>query len=101
MVKLASSLIYSKGGELLKSDSKLKLGKLSKSEHNLRNQSTILRPELTFTIHKKSEHDLEKSEHDFTQKHKNKTYFYGPDFVQIYEGCFYYKCKPCIRWLCV
>ena len=33
----------------------------------------------------------------FAQKHKNKTYFYRPDFVPIYEGCFYYKYRPCIR----
>jgi len=66
---------------MLKSDSKLKFGNLSKSDHDLRNRSTILRPELTLSIRKKSEHDLTKLEHDFAQKHKNKTYFYGPDFV--------------------
>jgi len=64
--------------------------KLSKSEYNLRNRSMIFGVELTLSIRKKSEHD-------FAQKHKNKTYFYGHDFVPIYERCFYYKYKPCIR----
>ena len=79
------------------SDSKLEVGKQSKSEYDLRNRCTIFRAELTLPIRKKSEHDLEKSEHDFAQKHKNKSYFYGPDFVLIYEGCFYYKYRPCIK----
>jgi len=47
-----------------------------------------LRAELTLSIRKKSKQDLAKSEHDFAQKHKNKTYFYGPDSVAIYEGYF-------------
>jgi len=52
-------------------------------------RSTIFGPELALPIRKKSEHD-------FTQKNKNKTYFYGPDLVPIYEGCFYYKYRHCI-----
>ena len=43
-----------------------------------------MRPELTLSIRKKLEHGLAKSEHNFAQKHKNKTYFYGPDLVPIY-----------------
>jgi len=70
--------------------------KLSKSEHDLKNQSTICGPELALPIHKKSEHYLVKSEHDFAQKNKYKTYFYGHDLVPIYEGCFYYKYRHCI-----
>jgi len=64
----------------------------SKLKHDMRNRSTILRQELILSFRKNSEHD-------FAQKHKNKTYFYGSDFVPIYEGCFYYKYKPCIRWI--
>jgi len=85
------------GWRNVENDSKLNFGKLSKSENDLRNRSTILRPELTFSIRKKLEHDLAKSEHNFAQNHKNKMYFYGLDFVPIYEGCFYYKYKPCIK----
>ena len=52
---------------------------------------------MALPIRKKSEHDLAKSKHDFAQKNKNKTYFYGSDLVPIYEGCFYYKYRLCIR----
>jgi len=70
--------------------------KLSKSEHDFKNRSTIFGLELALSIRKKSEHDLAKSKHDFVQKNKNKTYFYGPDLIPIYEGCFYYKYRHCI-----
>jgi len=70
--------------------------KLSKLEHDLKNRSTIFGPELALPIRKKLEHDLAKSMHDFAQKNKNKTYFYGLDLVPIYEGCFYYKYRHCI-----
>ena len=64
--------------------------KLSKSKHDLKNWSTIFGPELALSIRKKSEHDLAKSEHDFAQKNKNKTYFCEPDLIPINEGYFYY-----------
>ena len=51
---------------------------------------------MALPIRKKLEHDLEESEHNFAQKNKNKTYFYGPDLVPIYEGCFYNKYRHCI-----
>jgi len=70
--------------------------KLSKSEHDLKNRSTIFGPELALPIRKKSEHDLAKSEYDFAQKNKNKTYFDGHDLVPIYEGCICYKYRHCI-----
>jgi hypothetical protein len=60
------------------------------------NRSTIFGPELALPIRKKSKHDLEKLEYNFAQKNKNKKYFYGPDLVPIYEGCFYYKYRHCI-----
>lgn len=41
------------------------------------NRSTIFKAKLTLLIRKKSKHDLAKSEYDFVQKHKNKTYFKG------------------------
>jgi len=63
----------------------------------LKNRSTIFGPELALPIRIKLEHDLAKSEYDFAQNHKNKTYFYGSDLVPIYEGCFFYKYRLCIR----
>jgi len=79
---------------LLKSDSKLKFGKLSKSKHDLRNRSTILRPELQLFIRKKSEHDLAKSEHDFARRIKTKRIFMGLIWFQVMRDAFHYKYKP-------
>jgi len=43
---------------------------------------------LALSIRKKSEHDLAKSEKDFTQKHKNKTYFMGLILFQFMRDIF-------------
>ena len=68
--------------EKLKFAEAVKIGvRFEKSEHDFWSR-------MAFSIRKKLEHDLAKSEHDFAQKHKNKTYFYGLDFVPIYEDAF-------------